>query len=310
MEKGKIKEMCCTYLKICMIMPYFGRWPNWFELFMETCKHNPNIDWLFFTDCGEPENKCGNVKFVKMTLEKFRTQASKKLKLDINLKRPRKLCDIRPAYGVIFDDYLKGYDFWGHSDVDVMYGDIRKFLPDDVLANYDILTMFGREGSKRTGCYKERISGHFALYKNCEKVNRLYESTNEYREVFRTERHLIFDEKSMYRIVKNFKDIKLFAEPLSYGINYRIKSNYYWSGGKMFVDNAEIMSLHFVDWKEKNGILNKAKVRFKWSKASYGWRITKYGFFKLNDSFAIYLILSSWRKIVTAIRNVLRQHKR
>ena len=37
--------------------------------------------------------------------------------------------DLRPAYGVLFEEYLDGYDFWGHCDLDVLFGRIRDHLP-------------------------------------------------------------------------------------------------------------------------------------------------------------------------------------
>ena len=41
---------------------------------------------------------------------------------------PYKLCDYKPVYGLIFDEDLQDYDFWGHCDVDLIFGDIRKFI--------------------------------------------------------------------------------------------------------------------------------------------------------------------------------------
>ncbi|WP_420882928.1 DUF6625 family protein [Zooshikella ganghwensis] len=36
---------------IAIIIPYFGQWPEWIDLYIESCKHNPSIDWLLFSDC-------------------------------------------------------------------------------------------------------------------------------------------------------------------------------------------------------------------------------------------------------------------
>ena len=47
---------------------------------------------------------------------------------EISLERPYKLCDFRPAFGEIFADELAGYDFWGHSDLDLIFGQIREHL--------------------------------------------------------------------------------------------------------------------------------------------------------------------------------------
>ncbi|MBV8227913.1 MAG: hypothetical protein JO232_22290 [Verrucomicrobia bacterium] len=48
--------------EIMILIPYFGRWPEWINLFIETCKWNPEVCWLLYTDCGEPENKAENIE--------------------------------------------------------------------------------------------------------------------------------------------------------------------------------------------------------------------------------------------------------
>lgn len=37
---------------LILLMPYFGRWPEWINLFVESCKGNPGVRWRFYTDCG------------------------------------------------------------------------------------------------------------------------------------------------------------------------------------------------------------------------------------------------------------------
>ena len=41
--------------KIILIICYFGKLPNYFDLYLETCKYNDTIDFLMFTD-----QKCNN----------------------------------------------------------------------------------------------------------------------------------------------------------------------------------------------------------------------------------------------------------
>lgn len=52
-----------------------------------------------------------------------------------------KLCDFKPTYGLIFSEYIAKYDFWGMGDIDVIYGNIRDFITEDVLNNNDIITV-------------------------------------------------------------------------------------------------------------------------------------------------------------------------
>jgi hypothetical protein len=38
--------------RIRILIPYFGAWPPWMGLFLESCRANPSIDWLLLGDCG------------------------------------------------------------------------------------------------------------------------------------------------------------------------------------------------------------------------------------------------------------------
>ena len=61
-------------------------------------------------------------------------------------------------YGYLFDDYLTEYDFWGHCDVDLIFGNIRKFIDDKILNQYDRILS----------------RGHLSLYRNCKEINELF----------------------------------------------------------------------------------------------------------------------------------------
>jgi hypothetical protein len=75
-----------------------------------------------------------------------------------------KMSDLKPAYGMIFADDLQGFPYWAYTDFDVAWGDIRKFLTDELLHAHDII-------SSRT----DRLCGHFTLFRNTPEYNRTYE---------------------------------------------------------------------------------------------------------------------------------------
>jgi hypothetical protein len=52
--------------KIAIIIPYFGKWPEWIELYFYSCSKNECIDWYFFTDCEGIKTQYPNVHFEKM----------------------------------------------------------------------------------------------------------------------------------------------------------------------------------------------------------------------------------------------------
>src|SRR5690606_16467025 len=155
---------------IVLIVPYIGKWPFWFDAYLISIAKNPTINWLFITDCEIPVEYPENVTFVKTTQEEFNRKIDTFFTTTIPLT-PRKICDLRPAFGDLFSNYLDGYDYWGYCDMDIVWGDIRSFISQYDLNKYDII-------SSR----KNNTSGHFTIFKNCPEINSLYKSIPEFRE--------------------------------------------------------------------------------------------------------------------------------
>ena len=168
---------------ICLILPFFGSWPPWLNHFLKTCRYNLTVDWLLYADCERPNNLPSNIRFVKAHLSDFNLLASQQLGMEISIDNPYKLCDLKPAYGVIFENFIKNYDFWGHTDLDVLYGNIRKFITNDLLQKYDIIS-----------ARKEYIAGHFTLFKNIHVVNSLYAEADNFENIFLDKKLCFFDE--------------------------------------------------------------------------------------------------------------------
>lgn len=85
--------------KCALILPYFGKFNNYFPLFLKSCGYNQAYDFFIFTDSTEPYNYPQNVHVVPMTLSEFRTNASQKLGFEPCITTAYKLCDFKPAYG-------------------------------------------------------------------------------------------------------------------------------------------------------------------------------------------------------------------
>lgn len=171
---------------IALIMPYFGKWPVWAELFFQSCQYNSSIDFLFFSDCEPPvfAKKSPNIFFFQTTFKDYCQNTSKKLGVKFSPGAPLKLCDLRPFYGFIHEEQLKKYDFWGYGDVDIVWGNIRKIYSDELLSRYDVLST-----------HSDRISGHFALFKNNEKNRKQAFRCRHWKEILSNEKNLIFDEQ-------------------------------------------------------------------------------------------------------------------
>ena len=172
---------------VALILPYYGKFPNYFPLWLKSAGANPSFTFMIFTDNDMSSyNIPSNVHVHSMTLEEIRARAARHLDFEPVLNVPYKLCDYKPMYGLIFEDYLCGYDFWGHVDPDIIWGDLGHFITDYLLSKYTRL--FRR--------------GHLELYRNTEHVNHfaLHELPGwniSYRDVFRTNLSMHFDELSL-----------------------------------------------------------------------------------------------------------------
>ena len=169
--------------KIRLFIPYYGKWPDYFKLFLEGCKTNLEFDFLFITDLPLPSDYPNNVQFHQLALEELRVLIERKIKKHVPAFQPYKLCDFKPMYGVIFADFLEGYDFWGYGDIDLVYGDLSKFITENILRDNDVISL-----------RKHWLSGCFALFKNISKINFLYQESPSWELVVEREACMLFDE--------------------------------------------------------------------------------------------------------------------
>lgn len=170
--------------KIAMLTCWYGPYPWYLPYFIHSCIFNPTIDFYIITDNSEiVPNNPKNVIIIFKTIEDIKTLASKKLGFRVVIDNAYKLCDFKPAYGYFFSEFLNKYDFWGHTDIDVMYGDIRGFMTEEVLNNYDVI-------SSR----HDFITGTYCLYKNNKHMNTLFMQSKDYKHVFTNAEHFCFDE--------------------------------------------------------------------------------------------------------------------
>lgn len=254
---------------VCMIIPYFGKLPNYFNLWLESVKYNKDFDFYLITDDRTKYEYPQNVRLSYATFEQLKNRIQGLYDFKINLKNPYKLCDFRPAYGEIFEEEIKDYDFWGYCDIDLIFGDIKKFVTNDILEQFD----------------KINLHGHFSLYKNNEECRKLYrkkwKDLIEYDYVFKRDWSYHFDEYPgiayycEYEGVKtidieNYADIgwltnkfvKKYDRSKRIDDQENIKQIFYWNKGSLInlikedygIVKEEYMYIHLQKRKMKNSV--------------------------------------------------------
>lgn len=167
---------------ILVVAVWFGEKPETFDMWLHSCEQNECIDWLLITDMDLKNLKVKkNIHIVEMSMSSFEKKLSKYSNLKLNMLRPYKACDYRPLFGGLLDLVPGHWDFWGHCDMDMVFGNIKKFLTEELLEKYD--KIFG--------------VGHFSLYRNIESVNNFYKNKFDefdYREILQDSAHRGFDE--------------------------------------------------------------------------------------------------------------------
>jgi hypothetical protein len=143
---------------IALVIPYFGKLPSSFSYWLASAKWNPTIDFLLWTDDRTPFDYPPNVKVRYCSFGEIKAKAQRCFDFEISLDFSYKLCDYKPAYGLIFEEELKGYDFWGHCDIDLVWGNLRRFITEKVLEEND----------------KILEHGHLTLYRNTQTENRRF----------------------------------------------------------------------------------------------------------------------------------------
>lgn len=165
---------------IVIIFPYFGTLPVQYNMWRESALRNPSVDFMFFTDADV--ELAANIIVHKMKFEDFREYIQAILDFPIVLDRPYILCDFKPLYGQALQKYISKYDFWGYGDLDVVYGDLRAFLTEEVLSRYKFFLGYG----------------HLTLYHNDEETNTYYKTIipgyQDYRKSLTIHQQTFFDE--------------------------------------------------------------------------------------------------------------------
>lgn len=189
---------------IGIVLPYFGRLPSTWPLTLESMASNPQIDWLIFTDqllLSLPSN----VMLFKRSLIEMKSMADTKLGADVALTSPYKFCDLKPAFGAVFEDYLESYEYWGYCDADVVFGQLQPHI----------------RRALDSGAERIFSRGHLSLMPNVPKFRELFKVQLpgiDWREAFTRPDSRVFDEVGGWYDILAHEGVVTFEDELLFDI--------------------------------------------------------------------------------------------
>lgn len=277
---------------------------------------------LFVTNADIQDPLPSNIRIVKSTPDDFFNNAERLLNIKIapEARIPYKICDYRPVFAELFSDYLKGYKYWAYGDIDIIYGNLERYLKYPLANNCDVISF--RE---------EWLSGAFTVVKNTPLLNKLYLQSPDYISILNINKCVAFDEcVRKYDLLREgytpeeAYQMKLKGDYLCWTtLIYRLEKageikTYYrnkikeslpfderleYRNGKILGDGGftEIAIYHFV-WDKRF----KGNIIPQWNKIPDSYYIAHTGIYNENE-YKRYGILSFYRKQYGKFRTVVQR---
>lgn len=176
---------------IAQIIPYFGKLPEWIDLYFYSCSRNPMVDFIFYTDCDcYPPQGCNNLIIRRLSYDEYKELVSKRLGIEFNPQNAYKLTDLKPFLGLVHKEELSGYDWWGFGDIDLVYGDMSLLLNKENLSKYNLLTT-----------HNYHIAGHCTFMRNNDYYRNLCLKIKDWETRLPASKHYGFDEGEWSRLL-------------------------------------------------------------------------------------------------------------
>lgn len=183
--------------RIYLMIPYYGAFPNYFQLYLDSLGINTDILTVFLiTDIDMSPYTCpDNLVLIKMPKLDVQKRASKFILNEYNkviepenlLKDNYKFVDFKIVYPLLFDDILKSNgvthkDYVGWGDIDLIYGKLSNFI--DFKIDYGILGGW---------------HGHFTAIINSDSFKNNFKTIPNYLELITDNSRVFITDEIAYR---------------------------------------------------------------------------------------------------------------
>lgn len=201
-----------------LICPYFGPTPIWMPRYWEHAA-DKGFDWLVEDD-----------------IDAFKARVQDKLGIDPPIEYgSTKVSDYRPLLGFLYEEEIREFDYWGHTDFDCVYGRLDEFYGDDWLHQWDIHSD-----------HDSYISGPLTLYRNQPSINHMFFQCN-WREMLMQKETTGWGEASFTHLVRKTPFLRCNFKAFH---GHRDPTVIRWDENRLMEDNKEISFFHFRYTKE------------------------------------------------------------
>jgi hypothetical protein len=246
-------------MRISVVVPHYGPLPKWLPLFLKSASLNERVHFCIVTDQKISSALPTNVSHFSVGLAEIERRVRVSVCRDFQLSCAYKLCDIRPFYGIVFEDLFRESQFWGYCDLDLVFGDLSPLLTSGRLEEADF---FCADAGP--------VVGTFCLYRNTKRINNFATTIPGYLPKLNSPEYESLDEKGLTKALAQARDIrylraeKLVESQLSISANGQMvgrtlgvvgdPNEFYWADGHTFIresgrDPQEVMYLHFIGLK-------------------------------------------------------------
>lgn len=201
--------------KTLLICPWFGDLPPWYDKYLENIK---------------PLKAMGYDFLMERNLESFKKRVFRRLDIECPIvPGTGKVHDYRAVLGYLYNEELKDYNWWGHTDFDCVYGRVDNYMTDEFLRGIDVYSN-----------HPNYICGPWTLYRNSFEVN------NVFREYPGWEKKLIYPETNGW-VEQDFTREVNANLRIKYKLlhTYEVTDIVKMEDGKLMVNGKETMMHHF-----------------------------------------------------------------
>ena len=177
-------------VKVKLLTPWFGDLPPWYGDFRRVISLNKLVEHELIHlvwDCQDWVGKGMDQYLIGGGCGVLSRLVSVKTGLPCAKNTPRACCDLRPLFGLLFEDRLTGYEWFGWCDLDILTGNLDELVVPR-LDNLDLYTVSD-----------EQPFGSLTLVRNDSRLTKAVLNDPDYRELLRNSDYGNYDEVGFIR---------------------------------------------------------------------------------------------------------------